>query len=47
MTRHHARIVDSWATTIRRAIELGEADAARRLAIALVRRIRELTAAIV
>jgi len=44
MTRHHARIAESWASTIRRAIELGEGDAARRITIGLVRRLRELWA---
>ena len=35
------RIIDSWISTIRRAIELGEADAARyRLTIGFVRRCR-------
>jgi hypothetical protein len=41
MTREHSRIVDHWIASIRRAIELGEADAAYRLTRALVVRCRE------
>jgi hypothetical protein len=36
------RIAEKWSTSIRRAIELGEADAAYRLTVALVRRLNEL-----
>lgn len=42
MTREHRAIRDSWATVIMRAIDLGDADAAYRLTIGLVRRLHEL-----
>jgi uncharacterized protein (DUF2267 family) len=42
MTREHRRIRDAWVAIVRRAIALGDADAAYRLTVALVRRLREL-----
>jgi hypothetical protein len=42
MSLDRARIVASWADVVRRAITLGEADAAYRLTVGAVRRCREL-----
>lgn len=36
------RVVRAWTTTIKRAIELGDDDAAYRVTVAFVRRLREL-----
>jgi hypothetical protein len=38
------RVVRSWSTATRRAIELGDGDAAYRLTVAFVGRLRELGA---
>lgn len=42
MTRHQHNIVESWAYAIQAAIRLGDANAAYRLTVGLVRRLREL-----
>jgi hypothetical protein len=42
MTRTQRRVRLSWLFAIRRAIQLGDANAARRLTIGLVHRLREL-----
>jgi hypothetical protein len=44
MTRLHRAIRDHWVGAIQRAIVLGEEDAAYRLTVALLRRLRELGA---
>ncbi len=44
MTYHHRLVALSWSAAIRRAIALGEATAAYRLTVDLVRRLRELGA---
>ena len=43
MTRSPSAIIESAALTIRFAIVLGDENAAYRLTVALVRRVRELT----
>ena len=42
MTRYQASVVLRWAWTVRNAVALGEADAAFRITVGLVRRCREL-----
>lgn len=42
MTPAQRSIRDSWTRTVRRAIELGDADAAYRLTLGFLQRLREL-----
>lgn len=42
MTRLHHAIVRSWADTVETAIRCGDPDAAYRLTVAFLRRLREL-----
>jgi hypothetical protein len=42
MKREQKRIIESWVVVIRRAIELGDGDAARHLVIGFMQRLREL-----
>ena len=44
MTRTQRRIRISWIIAVTRAIQLGEADAAYKLTVAFVRRLREVGA---